>query len=181
MLDISRRLIGWAVVVALILLVPLAAMQFTGEVNWDLFDFIFMGILLFGACLTYELLARKIDKIAYRAAAGIAVVTALLLVWVNVAVGIIADPGNANFLYIGVLAVGCTGALITRFRPEGMARSLFATAMAQVLVAMIALVFGLGSGGPAWPLDVLIATVVFAALWIGSALLFRRASTSVSM
>ena len=32
----TRRLIVWAVVVALILLVPLVAMQFTEEVNWDL-------------------------------------------------------------------------------------------------------------------------------------------------
>ena len=59
MQDITRRLIVWAAVVAFILLIPLVAMQFTKEVNWDLFDFAFMGTVLFGAGLAYELVARK--------------------------------------------------------------------------------------------------------------------------
>ncbi len=168
----------WEVVVALILLVPLVAMQFTDEVDWDLFDFVFAGVLLFGAGLTYELIARKGGTVAYRVAVGVAVAAAVLLVWVNGAVGIIGNPGNANLMYIGVLAVGIIGALIARFQPHGMARTLFATALAQILVAVIALVFGLGSSGPNWPLDVLIATAFFATLWVGSALLFRRASAS---
>jgi len=45
--NITRRLIVWAVVVALILLIPLVAMQFTSEVNWTLSDFVFAGVLLF--------------------------------------------------------------------------------------------------------------------------------------
>ena len=75
-----------------------------------------------------------------------------------------------------MLAVGIIGALIARFQPKGMARALFATALAQVLVAMIALVAGLGSTGPIWPWDVLILTGFIAALWVGSALLFRNAA-----
>jgi hypothetical protein len=43
-----------------------------------------------------------------------------------------------------VLAVGLIGAIIACFRPHGMARALFATALAQALVAVIALIFGLG-------------------------------------
>jgi hypothetical protein len=34
-------------------------------------------------------------------------------------------------MYIGVLAVGIIGAIIARLRPRGMARALFATALAQ--------------------------------------------------
>ena len=70
MQNIARRLSVWAVVVALILMVPLVAMQSTKEVNWDLFDFAFMGTLLFGAGLTYELVARKMSTAAYRVAVG---------------------------------------------------------------------------------------------------------------
>jgi hypothetical protein len=46
-------------------------------------------------------------------------------------------------MYIGVLAVGIIGAIVARFRPHGMARALFATALAQALVAVIALLAGL--------------------------------------
>jgi hypothetical protein len=55
-----------------------------------------------------------------------------------------------------------------------MARALFATALAQALVAVIALTFGLGSE---WsrPAEILGVTGLFVALFVGSALLFRHA------
>ncbi len=175
----KRGIIRIALATAFILLLPLLAMQFTDEVVWDLADFAVAGVLLFGAGLTYELIARKAGHIAYRAAVGVAVAAALLLVWMNLAVGIMGNEGNpAKLMYIGVLAVGIIGALIARFQPHGMARALFATALAQMLVAVIALAARLGTSGPVWPRDVLIATGFFATLWLGSALLFRRASAS---
>jgi hypothetical protein len=79
-------------------------------------------------------------------------------------------------MYGGVLAVGIIGAIIARFQPHGMARALFATAVAQSLVAVIALAAGLGSTGPIWPLDILALTGFFVALFAGSALLFRKAA-----
>jgi len=175
----DRGTIRIALATAVILLLPLLAMQFTDEVVWDLADFAVAGVLLFGAGLTYELVARKAGHIAYRAAVGVAVATALLLVWMILAVGIIGNEGNpANLMYIAVLAVGIVCALIARFQPHGMARALFATALAQMLVAVIALAARLGTSGPVWPRDVLIATGFFATLWLGSALLFRRAGAA---
>ena len=173
-----ENIIRIALVTACILLVPFVAMQFTEEVNWDLFDFAFMGGLLFGTGLAYALLARKGGTIAYRAGAGVALAAAFLLVWVNGAVGIIGDGEEdlASLMYVpGVLAVGFIGALISRFRPHGMARAAFAAALAQAFVAVIALIFGLGSAGPGWPWDVVVATAVLVGLWVISALLFRRA------
>ena len=170
------RIAVWAVAVALILLLPLLAMQVTDEVVWDLADFAIAGALLFGAGLTYELVARKMGSIAYRAAVGIAVATALLLVWMNLAVGIIGNEDNdANLMYIGVLAVGLIGALIARFQPRGMARALFATALALMLVAVIALLAGLSSPGNG-PLEIVAVNGFFVALFVGSALLFRKAA-----
>jgi len=82
-------------------------------------------------------------SIVYRAAVGVAVGAALLLIWINLAVGIIGDEGNpANLMHIGVLAVGIIGAIFARLRPLGMARVLLATAVAQMLVAMIAQIAG---------------------------------------
>ena len=67
----------------------------------------------------------------------------------NLAVGIIGTEDNpANLMYGGVLAVGIVGAIIARFQPHGMARALVATALAQALVAVIALIAGLGFAGP---------------------------------
>ena len=84
----------------------------------------------------------------------------------------------SNLMYIGVLAVAIIGAPRARLQPRGMARALFATAVAQVLVAVIALIADLGASGPIWPRDILVATGFFATLWVGSCLLFRRASFS---
>ena len=154
---------------ALILLLPLLAMQFTEEVAWDLADFAIFGAMLVGACGTYELAARVTRNHAYRAAVGVALATAFILVWMNLAVGIIGNEDNpANLMYGGVLAVGIIGAIIARFQPHGMARALVATALAQALGAVIALIAGLGY--------TLILTGFFVALWLTSARLFRKAA-----
>jgi len=163
----NKSTIRIALATAFILLLPLIAMQFTDEVVWGLADFAVAGVLLFGAGLTYQFLAKKAGTFAYRAAVGVAVAAALLLVWMNLAVGIIGNEGNpANLMYIGVLAVGLIGAAIARFQPRGMALTLAATAVAQTLVAVIALTIGLG--------DTIVVTGVFVALWLISAWLFRK-------
>ena len=161
---------------AFVLLVPLVSMQFTAEVNWDLFDFAVMGALIIGTGLMYELAAKMTGNTAFRAAVGVALAAAFLLLWVNGAVGIIGSEDNpANLMYGGVLAVGFVGALIARFRPHGMARAMFATALVQALVAGIAVAFRLGApaSGPA---ELLALNGFFVALWVGSAALFREAT-----
>jgi hypothetical protein len=166
-----RSVVGIALVTAFILLIPLLTAP-----AWTLSDFVFAGALIFGTGLTYELVARKAGNIAYRAAVGVALAAAFLLVWINLAVGIIGDSGDpANSMYVGVLAVGIIGAIVARFRPHEMARALFATALAQALVAVIALIFGLGSESPPGVLGILILNGFFVALFVGSALLFRYA------
>jgi len=152
-----------------LLLLPFFAMQFTDEVDWDLADFAFAGALMLAVGVTYELAARMTGNRAYRAAVGVALAASFILVWMNLAVGIIGSEGNpANLMYYGVLAVGVVGAIIARLQPHAMARSLVATALAQMLVAGIALIVGLDYPGP--------ITLFFAALWLTSAWLFRKAA-----
>lgn len=162
---------------ALALLLPLIAIPFTDEVDWTASDFVLAGALLGGTGLLGELAARRTGDIAYRTAAGVALVAALLLVWMSLAVGLIgAEDDPANLMYAGVLAVGGAGVLVARFRPRGMAWAMLATALAQAAVAVIALAAGLGAAGPIWPWEIVILNGFFAALWAGSALLFRIAS-----
>ncbi|WP_437738769.1 hypothetical protein [Sorangium sp. So ce1335] len=169
----GRRGAGWRIAVwgtaALVLLLPWVAMQFTEEVAWDLADFAIFGAMLVGACGTYELAARVTGNTAYRAAVGVALAAAFLLVWMNLAVGIIGNEENpANWMYAGVLAVGIVGAIMARFQPQGMGRAMVATALAQALVAVIALIAGWGY--------TLVLTAFFVMLWLTSARLFRSAA-----
>lgn len=141
---------------------------------WDVADYVLVGALLLFAGITYALVARK--TATYRAAVGIAVAASLILIVVNGAVGVIgSEDDDANLMYGGVIAVAIIGALIARFQPRGMARALVATALAQTLVAAIALIAGLGSAGARWPWDVVGLTAVLVALWLISAWLFRIA------
>jgi hypothetical protein len=161
---------------ALLLLLPLVAMLLTDEVAWDEADFILLGAMLVGACGAYEFAARMTGSKAYRAAVVVALAAAFLLIWMNLAVGIIGDEGNsANLMYGGVLAVGMIGAVVARFQPGGMARALVATALAQAAVAMIAVIAGLGYPVSP-PLEILGVNALFAALWLISVWLFQRAA-----
>lgn len=171
-----RRIVLSAAGTALVLLVPLAAMQFSDEMSWDSFDFVVAGVLIFGTGLAYEFLATRGSSPMYRIAAGLALAGAFLLVWMNLAVGLIGSENNpANLLYGGVLGVGIIGAVVARFRPQGMARTLFAMALAQGLVPFIAMMIWKPAFTKAM-LGVLAVNAIFVLLFCTSALLFRRAN-----
>jgi hypothetical protein len=171
-----RSVVRVTLVTALILLVPLVAMQSTSEVVWDLTDFLVAGVLLAGAGLALDLALTRGGNAAYKAAAGIALVAALLLVWVNLAVGIIGEPDEPiNVMYVGVLAIGIAASIVARLRPEGMTRALLATALAQASVAVIAVIAGNAVPGSSVA-EIVGVNGLFVALFAGSAWLFRRAA-----
>lgn len=86
-LTAYRSAVGIVLATALILMVPLLAMQFSDEVVWTLSDFIVVGTLLLGTGLAYELITRKVGS-THRLAVGLALAAALFLVWAELAVGI---------------------------------------------------------------------------------------------
>lgn len=168
----QKRIFSLAAVTALILLVPLVAMQLTDEVVWTLSDFIFAGALMFGTGLAYLLAVRKAGNLAYRAAIGLALAAMFLLVWVNGAVGIIGSEDNpANLLYFGVVAIGLLGAAITRLKPRGMMVTLVAMIIAQVAVPLTAL----SDLAFRDTVKVVQVSAFFVLLLAASALLFREA------
>jgi len=170
--PVTRPLIA----TALLLMVPLVAMQLTGEVVWTLADFVVAGVLLFVTGLSYELAARRMGSGVYRAAIGLALGAALFLVWVNLAVGVIGTESNpANAMYLGVLAVGLIGSTLARLRPSGMAVTLLAMALAHAIIAAIAIAMGLGEAASG-PVEIIGVNALFMVLFIGAALLFRNAS-----
>ena len=88
----NKRLIGIVLTIAFLLLIPLIAMQFTGEVNWTLLDFVIAGVLLLSTGLICEFVLRMVKKIEYRIAICAVILAALVLIWIELAVGIFGTP-----------------------------------------------------------------------------------------
>jgi hypothetical protein len=171
-----KQIIRIAIGTASILLIPLV-LTLLAIWHWKPGAFVLaFALLVGGAGLTYRMAEKKMmSNKTYRFAVGVALATVFLLVWINAAVGGILGDDPANMMYFGVLLVGFTGAVIAHLEPNGMSNALFATAFAIVLVPAIALIIGT----PAFANGV--ATVfglhvVFAILFIGSAMLFRKAA-----
>jgi hypothetical protein len=82
------RLIGWGLAAAL-LCVPLIAMQVTREVKWQPGDFLVAAALLGAAGGLVELAILTTRRRAARMAAVAAIAAGLLLVWAELAVGLL--------------------------------------------------------------------------------------------
>ena len=162
------RTVMWGGATAL-LLAPAVAMQFTSEVQWSLFDFALMAVLLAIACGVGELVLRASDSLTYRLGAAVAIGTTFVLGVGNLAVGLIGSEDNpANDRVWAVLAVGVVGALIARFKPRGLSLVMVALAAGQVGLALYA-----DATAQDLPLRI---TVVFVTGWLVAAALFDRAA-----
>ena len=87
----QKRVSIWiAIATSAILLIPLIAMRFTTEVNWDETDFIIMGSLLFGMAGLFVLVSRRLAA-KQRVFVGGLFVLAFLYVWAELAVGVFTN------------------------------------------------------------------------------------------
>ncbi|NUN70472.1 MAG: hypothetical protein HUU02_12245 [Bacteroidetes bacterium] len=165
--------------VGALLLIPLTAMQFTGEVNWDPFDFFVAFVLLTGTGLTYKLISDRLNQSSYRRGVALAAVTSLAVIWVNLAVGIIGNEEHpANLMFFGVLLTGFTGAILSGFRPHGLSLTMFGMAAGQFLIPVIAFIV--------WRPEITVGVVkvflfnwVFVMLFVASGLQFRKAAAAL--
>jgi hypothetical protein len=81
---------------SILILIPLIAMQFTNEVNWTLSDFVVAAILLQGTGLMCEFVLKNVAQLKYRIAiCGILIFT-LIIMWAELAGGIIGTPFGGN-------------------------------------------------------------------------------------
>ncbi|MBX0332274.1 hypothetical protein K3G39_03405 [Pontibacter sp. HSC-14F20] len=92
MVTQNKRLISIVLTVAFLLLIPFIAMQFTNEVEWDLRDFVIMGILLLSTGLMAELVIRKVRNTESRLVIIGLILLAFFLIWAELAVGIFGTP-----------------------------------------------------------------------------------------
>lgn len=77
---------------AMLLVLPLVAMQFTKEVNWTVFDFVIGGILLYGAAGIIDFVLRTVKSRRNRIILSVSVLLVLMLVWAELAVGFFGTP-----------------------------------------------------------------------------------------
>lgn len=160
------RIIGWGGL-ALLLLAPLVAMQFSDEVDWDETDFIVAGVIFAIVGGFVELAVRASSNWFYRIGAFFAIFSGFIVVWVNLAVGMIGNEDNpVNLLFIVVVLGALAGAILARFRSEEMAHAMFVAGGAQALIAAIFGILGTDMRGGIFSLGL-------AMLWILSGALFR--------
>jgi hypothetical protein len=95
----------------------------------------------------------------------------------NLAVGIIGSEDNpANGMFAGVISVAVGGMIVAHFHASAMVKAMVATAGAQALVGVIAVVGKLGTDGLAFPRDVIVLTTIFTGIWLTAAALFAQAA-----
>ena len=154
---------------ALILLTLWSVMRLTGQGDWTAFDYVVAALLLGSVCAGLELAMHLSTSWAYRLAAIMTVGGGFLMVWANLAVGIIGNEGNPqNLIFYAVLLIGLTGALYTRFDPKGLKWTLRTMAAAQLAVFLIAASLD-------WAL-LPVFTIFYFALWLTAGELFSKSA-----
>ena len=83
-------------IVAFLLLIPIIAMQYTEEVDWNLMDFVIAGSLLYGLGFMLDMVIRKVNKLSFRILLGICILILFLLLWAELAVGILETLLSGN-------------------------------------------------------------------------------------
>lgn len=96
-MTLSIKRIGYIFLgTAVLLCIPLIAMQFTVEVNWSALDFLVAGVLLAGTAFVCDLIWRNISNDTYRIALLVAALVFFFLIWAELAVGIFGSPFAGN-------------------------------------------------------------------------------------
>ena len=90
--NLTQRLTITFGIVLLILAIPLIAMQFTSEVNWDETDFIVMGVLLSITGIFLEIVTRVVKSTSLKLVFTLIILFILFLIWAELAVGIFGSP-----------------------------------------------------------------------------------------
>lgn len=178
--DVKAGWNGWRVlrwgIAAVLLLTPAVMMQVSKEWNWGPASFLLAGVMICGPILVYERSARIWPSLAYRGGVATALIVSFLLIWINLAVGIVGGDNPVNFNFFMLIFASAVGAFAAQFRPEGMARAMFGTAVVQMLLALAIATAPSTQREPGGALSVLVLCGFFAALWLVSAALFRKAS-----
>lgn len=177
MLKTTIRLLA---ITAGLLLIPIIASKFVEGWNWSFSDYVFAAVMFFGTGVLFEVGRFMSKNIMYRAGFGLALLTGFMIIWGNLAVGFIGSEDNPiNLLYLGVLMFAFLAAITTKFQAQGLSKVMFATAVAIALIPVVGLIIGTEFAEipqAAGTVTVIFLNSMFAALFVGSGLLFKQAA-----
>ena len=88
----NLKIIKRALSPLLLLFIPLIGNLFSNQVNWSLFDFMVIGILLVLAGLSIHFILDKIRNKTLRIVPIIFVIIIILMIWAELAIGVFGSP-----------------------------------------------------------------------------------------
>lgn len=92
--TLQKSMLRVGLVVAAILLIPFIGTQVSAEWDWELFDFVIMGVLLFSIGMLIEFVRQKVKNTTHRAILIIGLVLLCLYIWAELAVGVFTNLGS---------------------------------------------------------------------------------------
>jgi hypothetical protein len=158
------RILGWGGAAAL-LIAPLIAMQFTSEVHWDETDFLFAAVIFGIVGGLIELTVRLTSNWLSRLGAFFAILAGFMLIWSNLAVGMIGNEDNPiNLFFSAVLGIAILGACLSRLHSSILPVAMLAAGATQAFIGLFAGIWGTDFRGGVF------AIALSVSWWIASAL-----------
>lgn len=158
------------------LLIALLGNTFVEGWNWPPRAFVLLWTVLAVAALVYKLIATRPGAVpAHRLAAALAVLAGFLIFWMSIGPKIIGEENPGNLLYLLAILLGLIGVGFSRLQPARLAKVAFGMAAALLVIPVVAVLL--------WPANfdhsyarVQLLSAGFAAVFVTSGLLFRRAA-----
>lgn len=173
-MTMQYKIIRSLLISSTLLVIPFIASMFVDGWNWSISDFVYAWIMFSAASIAFTFMFTSMRNFFYKIAMAAAIVGAFTLVWVNGAVGIIGES-DSNAMYLGVLAVFLLGTAIARLQAAKMSTVLYATALAQFLVPVMALLLHEPDFAPG-VLQVFVLNGGWVILFLFSAIMFKNAA-----
>lgn len=140
--------------------------------NWDGLDYIAAATLLAGGGLGFFLAVRHARSAWHYLAVAAAAGGAILLIWMQLAVGLVGSGAHPINQLMGLVLVhGIVGAILSRARASGMRTTMLVVAGTQLLFGSLGFILLT----PEMYSDLFLVTTFFAGIWTASAFLFHLA------
>ncbi|MBO9671415.1 MAG: hypothetical protein J7485_12955 [Sphingobium sp.] len=171
------RIARWAAA-GVLLTIPAIMMQISDEWNWRPESFVMFGTVIGSLLLIYEFAARRSASATYRIGTALALVASFLLVWINLAVGIVGEDNPVNLSFFGIVITAIVSVFAARARADGLWRAMLGVGLTQLLLGVVIATAPSTALAPRGALGVLVLSGFFGAIWLISAACFWSASRS---